>query len=277
MNLLDKMREKKGFTATEIIAIDYLLENIQNINELTINRISKATYTSNSTIIRICRKLGFEGFKSFKIALIIELENNKYTRNNVDMNLPFYESEGMDEIINHLSSLYKDTIDLVNARLDIRILEKVVHCILNSNRLFIYAVGDSQITAKSFINKMIKINIHPLLATDNREELVVSNNIDKNDSALFISYSGNDKLYEKCIKIIKRKGVKIISLTAMENSILAKNSNFVLTIIPEEHNQNIARFYSQLAIEYILSIIYSGVFVKNYKKNHHHKNSLYES
>ncbi|MNO03521.1 hypothetical protein D3C81_2242510 [compost metagenome] len=62
----------------------------------------------------------------------------------------------------------------------------------------------------------------------------------------------------------------------MENSMLAKKSNYVITIFPEEHNHNIARFYSQLAIEYILNIIYSGVFARNYRKNHQHKNFLFE-
>lgn len=53
--------------------------------------------------------------------------------------------------------MYKESIDLINGELDIDELEKIVDLLDRSNRVFVYAIGDSRISAMGFTNKLIKI------------------------------------------------------------------------------------------------------------------------
>lgn len=250
-------------TTSQQDVINYINQNQEHIINMSIQDLAKATYSSNATIIRLCQKLGFQGFKDFKLSLIKKIESQKYIHQSVDFNSPFLEQESITEIINNISHLYKNSIDLINAQLDIPYLEKVVVTLMKSERIFIYAIGDSKITAMNFINKLMKINYYPILATENYEETYMSANTTSQDCALFLSYSGNHFSYKKCLQILKQHHCTTITITAHQNSLLYKYSDYHLLIPDKENEQKIATFYSQLTFHYLLSIIYSLIYAKN--------------
>ena len=271
MLLVDQLKDKEMFTYTELKVIDYILEHSEQFEDLTINELAGNSFSSNATIIRICRKLGFEGYRDFKIAYLKERESQKYVTNNVDFSLPFYQNASSASIINSMSSLYKESIDLINSQLDIKTLDQVVSAILSSKRLFVFAVGDTRITAMNFINKMIKINYYPVLATDHHEELAFCHNMTSEHCALFISYSGHNSTYEDCLKILKGKRCTILSISANERSLIMKAGDYKISIPDKEEDDKIATFYSQFAFQYILNIIYSLIYKVDFQKNHSHK------
>ena len=71
--ILDISQENK-YTETEKEVIDYLMNHLDLLEELSINDLAKKTYTSNATIIRLCRKTGYSGYKALKVDLIKERE-----------------------------------------------------------------------------------------------------------------------------------------------------------------------------------------------------------
>lgn len=257
------------FTDSQQNVINYIQNNPEKIIYMSIQDLAQETYTSNATIIRICRKLGYKGFKDFKFAFIKEIESQKYIHQSIDFSAPFYQQESISEIINNIGSLYKESIDLINSQLDIPSLEKIVNTLIQSKRLFIYAIGDSKITAMTFVNKLMKINYYPILATENYEEIPMSYNVTSNDCALFLSYSGNHYTYKACLQTLKKKHCQTIAITAHKNSILYKYCDYQLLIPDKEDDQKIATFYSQLTFHYILSIIYSLIYAKDYTKHRH--------
>ena len=103
-----------------------------------------------------------------------EMESLKYVNNDIDFSFPFNSDEPTWQIINSLSSMYKESIDLINGELDIDELEKIVDLLDRSNRVFVYAIGDSRISAMGFTNKLIKIGKFFYIVTDNREEAAFS-------------------------------------------------------------------------------------------------------
>ena len=90
--ILDISQENK-YTETEKEVIDYLMNHLDLLDELSISDLAKKTYTSNATIIRLCRKAGYSGYKALKVDLIKEREANKYIVENVDYTTPFQFNE----------------------------------------------------------------------------------------------------------------------------------------------------------------------------------------
>ena len=66
-----------------------------------------------------------------------EMESLKYVNNDIDFSFPFNNDEPTWQIINSLSSMYKESIDLINGELDIDELEKIVDLLDRSNRVFV--------------------------------------------------------------------------------------------------------------------------------------------
>lgn len=259
MKILQQFKEDK-FTDSENQVINYLLDHLEDITLLSINDLAKKTYTSNATIIRLCHKLNYQGYRQFKLALLQELEANKYITNQVDYTIPFQSDETSNQIIQSMYSLYQESIQQIYQNLDLETLKKVAELIITKKRIFIYGLGDSQITATNFINKLIKLDIYPILATQYSEEQYISNQMKSGDFALFISYSGDSNTLLKCIKIINQKGIPTALISANKQSKLITYSKYKIMIPDYEKENKIATFYSQLSFMYILNNLYALIY-----------------
>lgn len=75
MAVLDTLRRQKDFTSTEQALADYVLEHPDEVAEMSIASLSAATHTSNAAVVRFCKRLGIDGYRSFRIELARELEH----------------------------------------------------------------------------------------------------------------------------------------------------------------------------------------------------------
>ncbi|WP_244834041.1 MurR/RpiR family transcriptional regulator [Clostridium sp. BJN0001] len=267
--LLDKMNEKNLFNQTEQAISEYLIKNIDNIDDLTIHKLAKETFTSNTTIIRFCHKLNFSGFKDMKIQLIKELENSYKFHNNINYNLPFKESDSVKDITLKLAELSKEIIDLSSIELNQKDLQNALVKINEAERIFIFGKGDSYISALYFANNMKRINKYIILADTLHSSASNVLNIRKKDVAIFLTYSGNHYDYTKYSILLRKKGIFSILITSAKKSILTNIVNLTLFIPNRESiDSKIAPFSSELSFTYILNIIYSYIFKENYYINY---------
>ena len=93
MSLIDNLSNEKLFTKSEIEVINFIKENPNLVLNMTIGELANQTFSSNTTIIRICKKLGFNGFRDFKIEYLRNIESLKYLNNETDFTLSFQENE----------------------------------------------------------------------------------------------------------------------------------------------------------------------------------------
>ena len=66
MSLIDNLSNEILFTKSEIEVINFIKENPNLVLNMTIGELANQTFSSNTTIIRICKKLGFNGFRDFE-------------------------------------------------------------------------------------------------------------------------------------------------------------------------------------------------------------------
>ena len=260
MKIVEQMQRSELFTDSEQKIIKYFIEHLNSIEKISINELASNTFSSNATIIRLCKKLGYTGYREFKLAFIREIESDKYVVKNVDYSNPFQPEESTASIVNSIYSLYREGMDMMQSQLDVNTLDHIVKQMVKAKRIFLFGISDVNITLKGFINKLVKIGIFPVLATDNVEEGHICPSITKDDCALFVSYSGKHKSYQYCVKILKRNHVPIMLLTANKNSPIYDYCDYKICIPDQEKKENIATFYSQLVFEYLLNLIYSLIY-----------------
>lgn len=73
---------------------------------LNIRQLANKTYTSTSAIVRLCQKLGLQGYKEFKIFGFLNLEL-KITRKR-----RCFKDDDLDDIVNKLSCHNIDAIGI---------------------------------------------------------------------------------------------------------------------------------------------------------------------
>lgn len=270
MNIIEALTHKEIFSMNEQTVADYILVKKEKILDMSVQEISKETYTSTSAIIRLCRKVGLDGFKDFKIKFAAELQRHANEASDIDSNFPFKENDTLLDISSKMEKLTqsasRDTYEaILNSRKD---FENAISLILKSKQIALFGIGDSYLRALDFQNKLMKINRNVLLTTVHGEQNQMAVSLHRNDCAILLSYSGQTKMTYETAIYLKRNGIPMITITSNPQSRIAKLSQIVLTIPDKESiNVKITPLYSQLCIEYYLNVLYAYIFVLDYDEN----------
>lgn len=272
MTIISQLTKADKFNGSEKQLADYILKNKESVINQSIQSLATATFSSTSTIVRLCRKIGLKGYKDFKIKLSAELQQHYNDISAVNPDFPFTEDDSNKEIAQKLLELMQTSLKQTSELLTNDLLEHAVRDIFQSQKLGIFAYGDTYISALSFQNKLMKINLNANLPSLTEESKFMAANYFKNDCAILISYSGQSKNTYQLAQILRLNGVKIITITSDKASKIAKLSDIVLPVANTESNTvKISPFASQVGIEYVLNTLYSCLFVANYDENQRHR------
>ena len=234
------------FSHSEKEIAHYILNEGEKVLNLSIKELAKKTYTSPATIVRLCHKLGLEGYGDFKIKYSAELQFD----------------------LAHTASLNQEVIAETIQLIDFEQLHQIVELLDQNKDIDIYGTGNSLLAAMSFQHKMMRIQRNVNLKMLAGEQVFMSYNSNENKIAMIISYSGETNELIKIAKILKEKKTPIIILTSIGDNRLSHYANYILNIGSREKIfTKIAPFASQTSIEYILNVIFSCLFKKDYQTN----------
>lgn len=247
------------YTDTEKEIINYIEHNLNKIDNLTITDLAKKSHTSNASVIRLSRKVNCDGFKALKVKIIKERENNHYLNNNVDFSFPFSPVDDLETIKSSITNLYLNSLAVLREQVSISKIMKAVEMIINSKNVFMFGVGDTGITVKSFINKVNKLRIYPIFANENGEDDNIVKRLKPNDIAIFTSYDSYEHEFEKEI-IEAHKNCKTILITAKPETIYKDKIDLIIPIPNEEKEKKVATFFSQFAFQYVFNLIFAFLY-----------------
>lgn len=255
------------FSDSEIHVVEYILTHMEEVTHMNIAQLAEKTYSSNGMIIRIARKVNCTGFKDLKLKLTQELERARYIQKEVNFSFPFAIGETTNGILANMAALYRSAIHHIQPSVSPSQLNRIVRNLLLAKRIFLFALGDCEIAADSFTNKLKKLHIFAPLATLHGDQVVVAEGLQKDDITIFISYSGETDVINSCLYPLKRNHVPIIAITAGKDSLLARMADEKIIISQMEgNNDKISNFYSQFAFEYILNVIFSLMYNEVHRK-----------
>lgn len=72
---ISKFIQNKGLTEIEIEVLNYMIDNINDINKMGVRGVAKNNFTSTSTIMRLAKKLGYSGFLEMQYNLLSLTKN----------------------------------------------------------------------------------------------------------------------------------------------------------------------------------------------------------
>ena len=268
MLLIDKLRLQQDLTNTEKRIADYILENLAEIPAINVADLAKNTYTSHSSVIRLSQKMGYEGFRDFRVAVSEIAHSDLYRSNPVDANFPFLPQDSTKEIAKKNADLTINTVQRTYAQLDEQILDEAADLLANAERIFLFAQGDSQIRARSFQNKLVKINKFLIIADEYADEDWNAASLTSRDCAIFITYRARVPQYERMLKHFLNENVPSILMTGNSSSNLIPLATQSIVFSQEELDFiKVSTFSSQIAFEYILDTLFSLLYAKNYQDN----------
>lgn len=275
MAVLEALEAKDGFTDLEAQLADYILGHADEVVRMRISDLASQSYTSSATIVRLCHKVGQDGYRSFRIALASEVERRRSQIAGVDADRPFGAGQGVKSVVASIAQLSKEAIDVCYAAVDAYDIERVARAILAGSHVYLYAMGDSELTCMAFANLLLKLGIHSTMVNQYDESPTIAHAVRKNDVVMVVSYrsSRTDEMAE-IMPILKGNGARLVLV-----STVPKPVGFDLGIrIPARETVSgtgkIATYYSQTAIRFVLNCIYGEVFELTYEQSTSRKHAI---
>lgn len=261
-----KLKEyKKDASPTEMAIIDYILKNAEETSQMTIYNLAEKTFSSPSTIIRLCKKNGYTGYKSFIKDLIYE---QAVRVNYKDKHLKeLTRTDEIEEIINKITHENILSLEETLQLIDYEVIKKAVNEIFNCEKLTIFGIGASLIVAKDAQLKFTRINKMSYVSEDWHTQLLMAKNMNENDLALVISYSGQTEEIVTCTEVAKENGATVISITNTDESPINKLADHAIYVASNEYSFRSGAMSSRISQLNIIDILYTSYINRKYEQS----------
>lgn len=261
--ILLKMKIKyDSLSKSEKQVADYLMDNPVNVLPMHITDLARECNTSESTIVRFSKKLGFNGYPQLKLALAGEASSHSVSESISTQDSAYKIFEKVCEDI--YCSLEKTKRSLKNDG-----LQACCERLLKANQIFIFGLGNSASVALDAAHKIFRLGLNAVAYTDNHMQTIAAAHTDKNSVVIGISHSGHSKDIVQALQIAKNFGAFTISLTSRQKSPVARVSDLILSTVSDETNYRILGLCSRITQLAIIDTIYSYLVchLENAKEN----------
>lgn len=268
MEILEELVQIKNTTANDEEIIKFIIADPENVISMSIYNLAKATHTSTSSVVRLCKKCHCKGFRDFKISLIQSIDKNISSITNIDVNIPFRNNDTDIVIAKKINQLSTEAVKATFNLLSSKKLNSAVNKITKANSVFAVGVGDNYIRLCDFKTKLLLINFYIKMTQLEDDQIRLTHLSNKDDIAIILSYSGKTRKIIECAKRFYANQTPIIAITSNEHSPLALLAEYIFLIPNKENSEfSISNFSSHVSIEYILNTLYSCVFNRDYMRN----------
>lgn len=255
-------------TRVEKKIADQILENPQEVLNLSITDLADACSVSVATVFRFCKDLKLKGYQDFKLALVqsistMENEGSSFLEflGNDEINDDFQHV--LMQILNvNLHSL-KETCNLIQKK----DLLQVVEWMVGAKKVMFAGSGSSLMTALEGKNKFMRITGKVEVNLDGHMQAMAASLLSPNDVLIVISHTGSTKDTIEIAKSGKQAGAKIIAITRFSKSPLTEICDIRLMYGANEGPLQGGSMSAKLAQLFLLEVIYQQYFLRTYDQS----------
>ena len=244
----------KDLSLKEQAIADYILENPSKVSHSSISDLSNELGIADSTFFQFTKKLGYNGFKDFKMAML--MQENDFSAISIHENIQKSDNEltMAQKVFDSNMTTLTDTKNLLKEE-DLKLAAAMIN---QSKRLFFFGVGGSEIVATDAYHKFLRSPITVFHSSDYHIQLMEASLLTPDDCGIFISHTGKSRETIELAQVAKNNGSKIIVITSHAASPLAKLGDVVFISISEEtefRSEALASRIAQLSIMDSLYVI----------------------
>ncbi|MGX9291577.1 MurR/RpiR family transcriptional regulator [Bacillus sp. A015] len=238
---------------TERYLLHYIHQHLEDISTLSIVTLSERANVSTATIVRLMKKIGYNGYTSFKYRLKQEkkMTDESDQLKNIDEDIKLAIRKNEEEVLK--------TIQLQS----IGQIEDAVQKIHDADKIYIFGRGFSEMIAKEMTIKLQLIGKTCEVHDDPNIIRLKSRDIDKNELAIFVSLNGETaELVEACQNLSMMQ-VTTITVTTRIDSTLSKISD--MTLVGYKGEQSFFPDYevrSRLSLHVIARILLDAYVIR---------------
>ena len=264
--LLTAMRQAKDLSPSERHILDFIFENLQDVSNMGIVELGERTFTSTTTVKRLCRKLGIESYTDFRLQLSAEISN--YDRMNIlkGAQTPVGQYDTIADIITKVSDQNAKSIIETSTLNHPEVISEVIQLMRHAERIDFYGVGPSNVVAKDACIKCMRLGI-PSSAWDDPMPMRMNvRSYPKGALALLISYTGETDSIIDVAKELNATGITSVSLTSFGDNRLASLCTHNLYVQASESWDRLGGMSSRISTLNLVDVLFTALMNTDYSK-----------
>ncbi|WP_226654293.1 MurR/RpiR family transcriptional regulator [Leifsonia sp. LS1] len=268
-----------SFPPTMRRVADVILERPQIVMENTISELARACDTSEASIVRFCRALGFTGYPQLKLQLAAELakESAEFGGNGDGAyGADISPSDTLAEMVAKIAGSEILGIRETADTLDIKVLQRVIRKLERAKRVVLFGVGASNAGAQDLAQKLLRIGHVALAFHDAHDALVSAALVEQGDVAIGFSHNGRTRETMAFLSAARRNGAHTVAVTNVPDSPLAEQAESVLRTAVRETTFRSGAMASRIAQLTIIDYLFVGVARGRYDRTVQALKSTYE-
>ena len=235
--------------------IDYPEEVLQS----KVSEFAERCHCDSAQVVRLCQKLGYDGFTSLKNRIAIELIDPKRTLHR-QIAAP---ATSFEQLKRNFALNFTRTINDTLANLDEKTVVQAVSLIRNARHIVVYGFGSSGLAARDLRIKLVRIGYYAMFPDDAEYTRSLVATLSKEDLLILISFSGDTPYILDNVKVAKKNEVPILALTNYLHSPLAESASCVLPTTADEQRIRLGTMDSTVAQFLVIDLLSSLMAVES--------------
>jgi DNA-binding MurR/RpiR family transcriptional regulator len=225
-----------------------------DVISLGIEALARRAGVSTATVLRLCRSLGFGGYKEFKIALAVEMGRAPA--------VVFEDVRAGDTPMQIARKVFRADMQAISQTLGLlneRALNRAVTVLNSARRIEVYGVGSSAPIAMDAYYRFLRIGLRVVVVTDSHVQAVSAALLESGDVALVISHTGRTKATLETARLARERGAIVIALTSFLQSPIGDVANIVLVTAAAETAFRVEAMASRIAHLSLIDVLYVSI------------------
>lgn len=239
-------------TNSERKVAEFVLENSSETTNMTVSELATSCKVSEATVIRFVKKLDYDSFQDFKLAIATD---NAINSSSEDLDITITQDDDMKTIFSKVESGFIRTIESTSSITDLEKFNKAINLIRTAKRIEIYGVGSSNAVAKVLNYKLTRLGFPSYSIEDAHMQAISASTIKPGDLAIGISQSGSTKDIVDSLNIAKKHGASTVCITDHVQSPITKVSDVLLQTYSRENPVKTSAGRSIVAQIFVVELI----------------------
>ena len=210
-------------TPLEGRVVDMMLGRRDFDESTSLKTVAEDAGVSEAMIIKITKKLGFEGFRDFRAGIV---DYNRLPT--ADLHQELSPDDTGVEIAQKVFRTSMHALEETLSILDPEAFEKAAGLIYNAPQRDFYGIGGSAQIARDVSHKFLRIGVRTSVFDDAHMMLMSAALLNEGDVAVGFSHSGETTAVIETLELARRRGARTIALTNYATSPLASLADVVL-------------------------------------------------
>lgn len=244
------------------------LTNPAEAAELSVAELAERGDTSTTTVIRFCRRMGYQHLRHLRIDVLHEVARETFATSSLgEVSGDIDRGDSLEDVVAKVSLAETLSIADTATAFPIGELRRAVAAIEGADRVSIFGVGASSIVGHDLQQKLTRIGRMAVSWSDSHTAWTAAATLKPTSVAVAISHSGGTSDTIDFLAIAAQAGATTIAITNHAGSPITETSDIVLTTAARETKFRSGALGSRIAQLMVVDCLFIGVAQMSYDES----------